>query len=629
MIRMDKFKGLAPVFHPRELPPTAAQRALEVELEDGTLKPLNAPGATVGALTLAGDRSMYRYNGTWLSWPGDVSVEESPISEDLYQRIYYTGDGAPKLRATISAEPHVRALGIPAPDTAVSGTLAAKGSVSWTRKWHAFFEDADGTRSSEQDIADGDVTEDTPGAKYVISPKPTGSGGTLVVWFEAFSAAGSYLGSVYPNISVYRTNNDLLLNGAAVDSNQTTGGSNVTINLQYNTSRLTGFNAERVYVFTWVSDMDEEGPPSPPLTLDVSPAQDVDLVIPTTAPYAWITKKRIYRTVTVDNDTQYELVAELPVATSNYTDSLYDIDIPGDALISVDFDPPPSDMVGLVAMPGGFFAGFSGNTVYFSEPNFPHAWPEKYAQALPAEVKALGVSGNTLVVATANIPYTLAGFSPEGMNPTKLATPLAGTNLRGVAELDGTVYYVTNNGIAVVVGQTPELWTKSIIGTDYWQALNPATIRLEAHDSRLYAFHDTGFLLFDLSAGEFDLTESAQVVQAYHVDREAEEFFVVLNGKTDIQEYGTGAALTLQYRSKEFVSPKPGKQAVYRVIAASYPVTLNVYADGVLSSTVTVADDKVHRLPSTPPNKVWSLEVLADDRVFSIETGGSVEELAG
>lgn len=639
MITMDKFNGLSPVLHPRELPPTAAQRALEVELEDGTLTPLHNHGAAVGNLTQPNDRSMFRYRGSWLSWAGDVCVEHCPVGEDIYDRIYYTGDGSPKLRAHITGVDHVRALGIPAPQdlpnpldplkpiNPLAASTVGKSSVSWTRQWHAFYEGVDGTRSSESDIPALDVTEVTPGTKYVISPKPAGSGGTLVVWFEAFTAEGSYLGSVYPDISVYRTNNDLLLNGAAVNSLQVTGATDVTINLQYNTSRLTGFNLERVYVFTWVSDIDEEGPPGSPRAIDVSPAQDVDLVIPDIPPYAWITKKRIYRTVTVGNDTQYQLVVELPVATSNYTDTLYDVDLPGDELISTDFDPPPAGLRGLVAMPGSFFAGFVGNLVYFSEPGYPHAWPLKYATSAESLIKCLGVAGNTLTIGTNNRPYILSGFSPEGMQPTKITTPYAATSERGVAELDGVVYFISNNGIVSVRGQSPELWTKAVIGDEYWKALNPSTMRMIAQNARLYVFHDTGFLMFDLSGGQFDLTESAQVVQAYHVDPATDEVFVSIAGGNGILPYGAGALRTLIYRSKDFISPRPTKMAAFRVMAGTYPVTLRVYSEDGLAATKVIADDRAGWLPSTPPSKLWSLEIEAPGKVYSVEAAGSIQEI--
>lgn len=627
MITMDKFNGLSPVLHPRELPPTAAQRALEVELEDGTLTPLHNHGAAVGNLTQPNDRSMFRYRGSWLSWAGDVCVEHCPVGEDIYDRIYYTGDGSPKLRAHITGVDHVRALGIPAPLNPLAASTVGKSSVSWTRQWHAFYEGVDGTRSSESDIPALDVTEVTPGTKYVISPKPAGSGGTLVVWFEAFTAEGSYLGSVYPDISVYRTNNDLLLNGAAVNSLQVTGATDVTINLQYNTSRLTGFNLERVYVFTWVSDIDEEGPPGDPLAIDVSPAQDVDLVIPDIPPYAWITKKRIYRTVTVGNDTQYQLVVELPVATSNYTDTFYDVDLPGDELISTDFDPPPAGLRGLVAMPGSFFAGFVGNLVYFSEPGYPHAWPLKYATSAESLIKCLGVAGNTLTIGTNNRPYILSGFSPEGMQPTKITTPYAATSERGVAELDGVVYFISNNGIVSVRGQSPELWTKAVIGDEYWKALNPSTMRMIAQNARLYVFHNTGFLMFDLSGGQFDLTESAQVVQAYHVDPATDEVFVSIAGGNGILPYGAGALRTLIYRSKDFISPRPSKVAAFRVMAGTYPVTLRVYSEDGLAATKVIADDRAGWLPSTPPSKLWSLEIEAPGKVYSVEAAGSIQEI--
>ena len=48
------------------------------------------------------------------------------------------------------------------------------------------------------------------------------------------------------------------------------------------------------------------------------------------------------------------------------------------ALPSLDYDPPPPGLSGLKIAHDTIFIGFFGNTLCFSEPKLPHAWPEKY-----------------------------------------------------------------------------------------------------------------------------------------------------------------------------------------------------------------------------------------------------------
>ena len=92
-IRFDKFSGEVPKLNPRLLPQNTAQIAQNVRLDDGALTPFRC-----GKLAHTFGSSMqtiYRHNGTWLGWPEVVKVVPGPIADD---RLYITGDGAPKLR---------------------------------------------------------------------------------------------------------------------------------------------------------------------------------------------------------------------------------------------------------------------------------------------------------------------------------------------------------------------------------------------------------------------------------------------------------------------------------------------------------------------------------------------------
>lgn len=92
-VRILDFKGSIPTLHPRLLPDNHSQVAENVRLEDGTVSPVRTPGiaTTLGASAL----TIYRDGVTWLSWPTVVDVAKAPIASS---RLYYTGDGAPKMR---------------------------------------------------------------------------------------------------------------------------------------------------------------------------------------------------------------------------------------------------------------------------------------------------------------------------------------------------------------------------------------------------------------------------------------------------------------------------------------------------------------------------------------------------
>lgn len=119
-ISIVDFKGQAPRRTARLLPENYAQKAVSTRLERGTLGPVRAPANRQNLVSDA--QTIYRTDaGTWLSWDAKVHVAPGPIATE---RLYITGDGAPKMRVSGTTYP----LALPAPAAAptlsiVSGTL--------------------------------------------------------------------------------------------------------------------------------------------------------------------------------------------------------------------------------------------------------------------------------------------------------------------------------------------------------------------------------------------------------------------------------------------------------------------------------------------------------------------------
>lgn len=117
VIKLTGFTGEAPRVTPRLLPPSAAQIAQSVRLEDGELAPFRKPfpvadlaGATAGAV-----KTLYRHGTDWLWWSTVVNAVPGPVAAD---RLYYTGDGKPKMRVGSA----VYDLAVPRPTGALAGT---------------------------------------------------------------------------------------------------------------------------------------------------------------------------------------------------------------------------------------------------------------------------------------------------------------------------------------------------------------------------------------------------------------------------------------------------------------------------------------------------------------------------
>lgn len=250
----------------------------------------------------------------------------------------------------------------------------------------------------------------------------------------------------------------------------------------------------RSYVYTWVTAYGEESPPSPPTIVtgwsngvwnigmfqpppdDMSPPYGTGL-------YRNITKKRFYRTISaVGGQTDYFMltrplttVGDLPVDLASGIDIVDDLAISLNTILpSATWFPPPEGLQGIVSMPNGYFAGFKGNEVWFSEPYRPHAWPPGYVMTTEFPIVGLGVTGNCLVACTSGTPYAFTGINPASMTSTKILLPEP-CNSRGsiVSTLNG-VYYTSPNGLILVTGfgigsNITEAW----ITREKWAAMTP------------------------------------------------------------------------------------------------------------------------------------------------------------
>lgn len=142
---LENFSGLSPRTGPANLAPNQAQKARNVKLQSGELRPWRKPVAAY-APAGADTNTIYRLtnpatgNSVWLEWAGDVNVAPGPIADVSEARIYYTGDGAPKKTNWALASGNgtgvkpfpntALQMGVPAPTGAP--TLAASGGTGGT-----------------------------------------------------------------------------------------------------------------------------------------------------------------------------------------------------------------------------------------------------------------------------------------------------------------------------------------------------------------------------------------------------------------------------------------------------------------------------------------------------------------
>ncbi len=141
-IQLSTFSGILPQVSPRLLPEQHATIAENVLFERGRLSGIrstvNANDHNSVSFTVpVGTKTIYRHrdrqgNGYWLAWDEHVHAAPSPIAEDPYDRLYWTGQSYPRLslgtEVATSSNPFYdpstsRKLGIPNPTEAPTASI--------------------------------------------------------------------------------------------------------------------------------------------------------------------------------------------------------------------------------------------------------------------------------------------------------------------------------------------------------------------------------------------------------------------------------------------------------------------------------------------------------------------------
>lgn len=394
----------------------------------------------------------------------------------------------------------------------------------------------------------------------------------------------------------------------------------------------TGEIETRAYVYTYVTADGEESAPSLPVLIPAKDGEVVTLTGLLTGPAGDynLNAKRIYRTVTaIATATDYQFVAEITLATTSYADAKLATEL-GESIPSIDWEPPPAGLKGLVNLPNGMMAGFVGNDVYFCEPYRPFAWPLKYMQTVDFPVVGLGVYAETLVVTTKGNPYIMFGSDPGTMVVRKSSLEEACVAKRGIVSMEGAVLYPSPNGLVMIGPQGGSLITAPIIDKDYWATLNPSSISAYRYDGRYIAFYDNG-----TPAGfQFDPSDANQpfsLLDAYALagynDLVRDTLYLNVGGTVRQWDDAGGSAYTYTWRSKVFEAPHELNFGWGQVIAGAYPLTMKVYSDGVLRHTQTVASREPFRLPGDPLALDWEIELTGTAKVTAVYLAQGVDEL--
>jgi hypothetical protein len=452
-IRLIGFSGEIPKLTPRLLPEGFAQRAFGARLEDGSLRPFRKSRRVTasGSYPINAPATIYNFQDEWLVWNKLVNAAPGPVTEN---RLYFTGDGAPKMRVSgVNYD-----LAIPAPANALTAT--ASGS---------------------------------------------GTGNTIV----------------------------------------------------------------RLYTYTNVSQFGEESQPAP-LSNQVSwqSGQTVTLSGFSAAMGSrTVTKQRIYRSQTgFSGQTQAFLIAERSTGfASNFTDNIAPETF-FEPVPSIQWSPPPDDMKGLVSMPNGIMAAFSGREILFSEPFIPHAWPVGYSLTTDYDIVALGVFGKMLLVMTTGHPYVVSGTHPDNMLMERLELNMPCINPAAVVDLGYSIAYPSTDGLVLVSVNGSSLVTEQLLSRSEWQRMLPGQFIAGQYNGRYMASFNyvdntgeeqRGSFIFDLTGQTPFLIRTDENAIAFYHQLETGQTFMLHDRA--IWEWDAQGQMnkTLSWTSKVYSMPKP------------------------------------------------------------------------
>ena len=145
-IKLTKFLGISPKASPELTAESVAQEAVNVKLYSGDLIPYRQPvdvqtlmrSGTIQSIYPMRDENDETVN-KWLSWLGDIDIAVASSLNEEEQRIYYTGDGVPKVTdyslAIVGSGPYPNGsydLGLPLPTTVPIATEVSHANVGIT-----------------------------------------------------------------------------------------------------------------------------------------------------------------------------------------------------------------------------------------------------------------------------------------------------------------------------------------------------------------------------------------------------------------------------------------------------------------------------------------------------------------
>jgi len=318
-----------------------------------------------------------------------------------------------------------------------------------------------------------------------------------------------------------------------------------------------------------------------------------------------------------------------------------------DVLASDEYDPPPENLQGLTTIQNTILVGFVGNTVYFSEPGQPSAFPARYATPVGDEIVALAALAGSLLVLTKGYPYLIAVRDPAaGVSVDRIDVLYPCLSATSVVTMGYGIVWSTNDGLAVYSPSSgAALVTKALYNNDTWTVdVNPNTVVAEYYGENYFASHSTGSFVFEQDTKGGFFVDTDPVFTASWYDTQTGKLYYVSGTLGDIYEWDdlSQPALTVEWKSKVIVTKDMLNLGAARVVAdysavtatwdtdvqiwnaaltnwdLADEITFKLWVDKQLIFTTTVNDVDGFRLPTGYRTDTFEVGVEGNVRVRAI-----------
>jgi hypothetical protein len=667
-LTIKAFRGQVPRVSERLLEPNRAKRAMNCKITSGRLDPLRGLGLELTS-SMSAIKSIFRYRAwsgssyaeQWFTWQSDVDAVLSPIANDSVGRVYFTSEDFEPRMTT-------RAVGIGASGPYPSAWYAL-GVFAPTAAPAVASTGGSGTQESRTYV----VTYVTPLGEE-SAPSPASSvvtgfiNGTWTV--SSIQTAPPNSGTVSAATVIAPANTQVLVTLDAVFGLE--AGDTVTLS---GVGGMTDLDkSHRIVSVDTVNNR---------IVVDLVTAQTY------TSGGAWSKgaphntagmTKRIYRSA--GSVAAFLFVAEIPVATTSYTDAVATASL-GESLPTSGFYGPPKDMTCLISLPNGCLVGLAGNELCFSEPSKPYAWPDQNRYSFAGRGVALVPAGNSVIVLTESAPILYTGSDPAGMSPSVMETYAPCVSKRGVANIGGGCIYPSFDGLWMAGPGVVQKVTTNLYRIEEWSKLNPSSMIADYYDNQYYARYIVNeqqrILVFNMNDRDsiVEVEESADAIYRNEFDG---RMYIVKNDKVYAWDANEGLYYESDWRSvdvqlgrplnfavaqvhADFVESRPpdtaqiaanellmadldavggficgdelltldvaGSHIIPAATESSRRVQLTLYKGDTAVFTKEVTSVKPFRLPAGYRTEVVSIGVNASSPTFSVTIAESFADLAG